>query len=75
MKIFLIIVYLFISIALIITILLHSPKGEGIGGIGGQARIFKNPQKGLEAGLDKATYLLASLFFILAIVLGLFISI
>ncbi len=57
------------AIGLIITILLHSAKGEGLGSIGGGARLFKT-QKGLEAGLNKVTTSLAIIFFVVAIILG-----
>lgn len=59
------------AICLIITILLHSAKGEGLGGIGGQARIF-NTQKGLESGLDRITYTFAFIFLITAGIFGVF---
>ncbi|MCP4050319.1 MAG: preprotein translocase subunit SecG [bacterium] len=69
MKIFLLIVEAFTAVALIIAVLLHSAKGEGLSGIGGQANIF-NSQKGLEAGLNKATWTLAAIFMICAILLS-----
>ncbi|MBU1935176.1 preprotein translocase subunit SecG [Patescibacteria group bacterium] len=60
----------FISgLGLIITILLHSAKGEGLGGIGGQARLF-GTQKGLEEGLDKITTVLAVAFLCLSAIIG-----
>lgn len=56
----------FISASLlIIAVLLHSAKGEGLGSIGGTARIF-GTQKGLESGLDKATVIFATIFMISA---------
>ena len=55
---------------LIVAILLHSAKGEGLGGIGGQARIF-GTQKGLEEGLDKITYTCAALFMLVSLILAL----
>ena len=69
MKILLLIVEFFVSIALIAAVLLHSAKGEGLGGIGGTARLFGS-QKGMEAGLNRATTILASLFLIIAFVLS-----
>ncbi|RAP28007.1 preprotein translocase subunit SecG [Candidatus Marinamargulisbacteria bacterium SCGC AG-343-D04] len=59
------------AVLLIIAVLLHSAKGEGLGGIGGQARIF-NSQKGLESGLDKITYALAFIFLLTAGIFGVF---
>lgn len=69
MKGFLLIFQLFSAVALIATILLHSAKGEGIGGIGGQARIF-GTQKGLEEGLDRITAGCAIVFLTISILLG-----
>lgn len=60
-----------ISVALIIAILLHSPKGEGLGAIGGSAKLF-NSQQGLESGLNQVTKGLATLFLVIAIILGVF---
>ena len=60
------------GLLLIGAILLHSPKGEGLGAIGGQARMFNNPNKGVEAGLDRFTYVIAGVFMVTATVLGLF---
>jgi preprotein translocase subunit SecG len=54
---------------LITTVLLHSAKGEGMGAIGGQARVF-GTQKGLEEGLDKITTFLAVTFLILSGIIG-----
>ena len=73
MKILFLIVEFISALGLIGAILLHSPKGEGLGGIGGQARLF-SPQRGLEAGLDRVTAVLAALFMISALVLGVFIK-
>lgn len=58
-----------VGLGLIITILLHSAKGEGLGGIGGQAKLF-GTQKDLEAGLDKVTTGLAVVFLCLSAILG-----
>ena len=49
------------GIALIVLILLHSPKGEGLGGIGGSANLFTGPSQA-EAGLDKVTWAAATAF-------------
>lgn len=60
----------FISAALlIIAILLHAAKGEGLGGIGGSARLFGTP-KGMEEGLDRITWILAGVFMGLSILLA-----
>jgi len=57
------------GVSLIATILLHSAKGEGLGGIGGQAHLFGS-QKGLEEGLDRITTILAVVFMLLSAVIG-----
>lgn len=68
MKTFLILVQLASAITLIIAILLHTAKGEGLGGIGGAAKLFGTP-KGLEEGLDKITGILAAAFLLVSLVI------
>lgn len=64
------IVFQFISaLGLIVAVLLHTAKGEGLGAIGGQARLFSS-QKALEAGLNKITAILAGIFLLLSLILG-----
>ena len=72
MKTLLLIIELFSGIILVSAILLHSPKGEGIGSIGGPSQMFNNPQKDMEKGLDKFTYIVAAVFLVIATILGLF---
>ncbi len=69
MKMFLLGVEFLIGISLIAAILLHSAKGEGLGGIGGQAQMFGS-QKGMEAGLNRITTILAVSFLVLAMSLS-----
>lgn len=57
------------ALLLIILILLHSPKGEGIGGIGGASQLFSS-QKSAETGLNKLTSIIAVVFVICTILLG-----
>ena len=45
-------VQIFSALLLIILILLHSPKGDGIAGIGGASHVFAS-QKSAEKGLNK----------------------
>lgn len=59
------------AICLVITILLHTAKGEGLGGIGGAAKLFGTP-KGLEQGLDKITTTFAVSFVVVSILLAIF---
>ncbi|MDD4527845.1 MAG: preprotein translocase subunit SecG [Candidatus Margulisbacteria bacterium] len=61
MKIFLILIQLVSAFALIIMVLLHSAKGEGLGSIGNTAKMFSS-QKGLEDGLNRITTIFASAF-------------
>jgi len=57
------------SFLLIILILLHSPKGDGLASIGGSSQLFSS-QKGVEAGLNKLTTIIAIIFAIASFVLG-----
>ncbi|OGI06428.1 MAG: preprotein translocase subunit SecG [Candidatus Melainabacteria bacterium RIFCSPLOWO2_02_FULL_35_15] len=57
------------GIALIVLILLHSPKGEGLGGIGGSANLFTGPSQA-EAGLDKVTWIIATTFIFSSALVG-----
>jgi len=57
------------AIGLIVLVLLHSPKGDGIGGIGGQAQLFTSA-KSAETALNRVTWTLAIIFIGLTIVLS-----
>jgi preprotein translocase subunit SecG len=57
------------ALVLIVLVLIHSPKGEGIGGIGSAAQIFAS-QKGAEAALNKITAYTAGAFYVISFVLG-----
>jgi preprotein translocase subunit SecG len=50
-------------------VLLHSPKGDGIGGIGGQAQLFSST-KSAESNLNRITWGLFLVFITLTIVLS-----
>jgi len=54
---------------LIILVLLHSPKGDGIGAIGGQAQLFSST-KSAETALNRVTWTLAIMFLGLTVVLS-----
>ncbi len=54
---------------LIILVLLHSPKGDGIGGIGGQAQLFTSA-KSAEKTLNQVTWTLSIIFIGLTIILS-----
>jgi preprotein translocase subunit SecG len=72
MKTFLLILEIISGVLLIGAILLHSPKNEGMGAIGGQARTYKAPTNDMESGLKKLTFALVLLFFGSAFLLGMF---
>ena len=59
------------SIGLVIAILIHAAKGEGLGSVGGSASVFRS-NKGLESGLNKVTAILAGIFMLSAGILGVF---
>ncbi len=65
----LLIVQFLSALFLIVAVLLHSAKGEGLGGIGGSAKLFGTP-KGLEEGLDRVTWGLAITFMVTSVVLA-----
>lgn len=60
------------ALLLIVLVLMHSPKGDGIAGIGNAAQMFAS-QKSAEKGLNKLTFIVATVFatcvFLLAFVL------
>ncbi len=68
-QVFLLVCQALLSVGLIVAVLLHSAKGEGLAGIGGQAHVFGS-QKGVEAGLNKITAGLAVCWFLVAIALA-----
>ena len=57
------------GVLLVILVLLHSPKGDGIGGIGGQAQLFTSA-KMAEKTLNRVTWTLSIIFISLTIVLS-----
>ena len=59
------------AVLLIVLVMVHSPKGDGIGGIGGAAQIFSS-QRGAEAGLNKLTAFVVGFFFLVSIITGFF---
>lgn len=65
----LIIVQALLGLFMVALILVHAPKGEGMGGIGGSAMLFSG-KRGAEAGLDRLTWTIVGLFMVICIVLG-----
>lgn len=57
------------ALLLIVLILLHSPKGEGIAGIGGASHLFSS-QKSAETGLNKITGFISVVFVLCTFLLG-----
>ncbi len=62
-------IWVFSAIGLIILVLLHSPKGDGIGAIGGQAQLFSST-KSAENTLNRVTWALTVIFLGLTVVLS-----
>ncbi len=54
---------------LVILILLHSPKGDGIAGMGGMSHVFAS-QKSAEKGLNQLTGIIAGIFVVCTFILG-----
>ena len=57
------------AILLIVLILLHSPKGDGIAEIGGASQMFSS-QKSAEKGLNKLTAYVSAVFLVCTFLLG-----
>jgi preprotein translocase subunit SecG len=67
----LLIAYLVIALALVGIILLQGPKGEGLGAIGGSARLFHGPRP-RETLMLRVTTIVSAMFAIMVFVLVLF---
>ena len=63
------VVEVLLGVLLVVLILLHPPKGEGMGGIGGAATLFSGKSTA-QSGLDKLTNLIAALFMLVCTLLG-----
>ncbi len=50
-------------------VLLHPPKGDGLGAIGSAANMYSG-KRGAEDGIDKLTWTFVGLFMTLCVVLG-----
>lgn len=60
-------VWMFCAVGIIVLVLLHSPKGDGLSGLGGQAQLFTST-KSAETTLNRVTWTLTVLFIGLTIV-------
>jgi preprotein translocase subunit SecG len=65
----LIVIQALLGIFMVVLILLHAPKGEGMGGIGNTAMLFSG-KRGAEAGLDRLTWTVVGIFIFICAVLG-----
>ncbi|MFM7470944.1 MAG: preprotein translocase subunit SecG [Nodosilinea sp. LVE1205-7] len=61
--------WLISALGLTALVLLHSPKGDGLGGLGGQAQLFSST-KSAETTLNRVTWVLTVLFMGLTVVLS-----
>ncbi len=57
------------ALLLIVVVLLHSPKSDGLGGLSGQAELFTST-KSAEKTLNRITWALALLFMSTTIILS-----
>ncbi len=57
------------ALLVIVLVLMHSPKGDGIAGIGNAAQMFTS-QKSAEKGLNKLTGIVALIFVVCVFLLG-----
>ena len=58
------------GLLLILLVLLHSPKGDGMGGIAASGSSMFTSASSAEASLNKATWTMLTIFLSLAIVLS-----
>ncbi len=63
------IIWIISAIGIVVFVLLHSPKGDGIGGIGGQAQLFTST-KSAEITLNRITWTFSVLFMGLTVLLS-----
>ena len=63
------IVWSIVAICLVVLILLHSPKSDGLGGFSGQAQLFSST-KSAETALNRVTWFLTAAFLGLTVVLS-----
>lgn len=69
MKTTLMIIQIIVAVVLSLAVLLEPPRGEGLGAIGGSARLF-HVGKEKEKKLDKVIAVLGGVFFVLAGILA-----
>ena len=69
MLVFLWAVMVLSALLLIVLVLMHSPKGDGMASIGAASQLFAS-QKSTEKGLNKVTYFFVGIFVISSFMLG-----
>ncbi|KAM3098132.1 preprotein translocase subunit SecG [Phormidesmis sp. 146-35] len=62
-------IWMFCAAGMIVLVLLHSPKGDGLSGLGGQAQLFTST-KSAETTLNRATWILTVLFIGITVILS-----
>jgi preprotein translocase subunit SecG len=72
LSVFLQILLLVVSVALIVIVIVQPSKGEGLGAIGSGGQMFFAKNKGLEKLLDKATMWLAIIFGLLLVLVDIY---
>ncbi len=63
-------IWAFSGLLLILFVLLHSPKGDGMGGIAASGSSMFTSASSAEASLNKATWTILIIFLLLAVVLS-----
>ena len=63
-------IWAFSGLLLILLVLLHSPKGDGMGGIAASGSSMFTSASSAEASLNKATWTVLLIFLLLAVVLS-----
>ena len=63
-------IWAFSGLLLILLVLLHSPKGDGMGGIAASGSSMITSASSAEASLNKATWTVLIIFLLLAVVLS-----
>ncbi len=66
---FLLVLQTIVAVLMVGLVLMHSAKGDGLGGIGGQAHVF-GAQRDLEKGLDQVTTVMAVLFILISFIIA-----
>ena len=63
-------IWVFSGLLLILLVLLHSPKGDGMGGIAASGSSMFTSASSAEASLNKVTWIFLTIFLSLAIILS-----